>query len=256
MTHLPLEAIRDLYESGLTQREVGARLGFDQSSISHALKRAGVPSRRPVVTAEQRAELVRRYEAGEPVATILSATSLCESVMYRALHKDKIPLRKRALTEDCQRTVILMYQEGYSFRQISRLVGESVSRVAVALANAGVEKRPRHHLRRESPGFSGGRRLNKDGYVLALSTAADARAFPSMAMKSGYTLKHRMVMAKWLGRGLFRWETVHHRNGKRDDNRIENLELRNGPHGPGCAMCCAECGSINLVPQEAVNDAV
>lgn len=73
--------------------------------------------------------------------------------------------------------------------------------------------------------WKGGRKKNKKGYVLVL-----AKGHP-MAEKNGYVLEHRLIMAEYLGRVLLPSEIVHHKNGIKNDNRIENLEiLQSGDH--------------------------
>ena len=62
-----------------------------------------------------------------------------------------------------------------------------------------------------------------DGYIKVQLLPDDF--FYPMVQKDGYVFEHRLTMAKALKRCLLEWEVVHHKNGNRDDNRLENLEV-------------------------------
>jgi len=88
---------------------------------------------------------------------------------------------------------------------------------------------PRLNVRgKNNPAWKGGRTLLKTGYIRVRLMPDDplfAMGITNGGDKTGYVLEHRIVMARHLGRCLESWEVVHHINGDKTDNRIENLEL-------------------------------
>ena len=94
--------------------------------------------------------------------------------------------------------------------------------------------------------WKGGKTVTGQGYVQCMVTADDQMA--SMRSRSGYVLEHRLVVARAIGRPLEPRETVHHINGDRKDNSLENLQLRQSAHGAGVVFVCADCGSRHIKP--------
>jgi len=103
----------------------------------------------------------------------------------------------------------------------------------ISLANKGKVFSLTHKLKlREAklgekhPRWKGGKRISREGYVLVL-----IRKHPYLT-NDGYMFEHRIIMEKSLKRYLTPEEVVHHKNGNKRDNRIENLMLmKKNKHG-------------------------
>ena len=88
------------------------------------------------------------------------------------------------------------------------------------------------------PLYRGGKSHDSNGYVCLSSKTHGA---------NHGRREHRVVMELALGRALLPDEVVHHVNGIKSDNRLENLRVEsrashNREHGNGRLMTCAGCG--------------
>ncbi len=70
----------------------------------------------------------------------------------------------------------------------------------------------------ESSSWRGGRYIDSRGYVFVY-----AQDHPNSTRNQ--IKEHRLKMSEYIGRPLRSGEVVHHKNGIKSDNRIENLEL-------------------------------
>ena len=89
--------------------------------------------------------------------------------------------------------------------------------------------------------WKGGRKKTEAGYIYVLAPIDHP-----VRKKRRYIAEHRLVMEKHLDRYLTGKERVHHRNGIKDDNRLENLELVTAKVHLGKVTCpyCNQAFSI------------
>ena len=107
------------------------------------------------------------------------------------------------------------------------LIGKSPGRQN---ALKGAEKIRQSKLGAKNHRWNGGRYKDSFGYVYILTPGHPYS-------RAGYVAEHRLVMEKAIGRYLLPTELVHHKNGIKDDNRLENLELLTRRTHKGNVVC-------------------
>jgi lambda repressor-like predicted transcriptional regulator len=190
------------------------------------------------------------YIAGGSMTSLAEEFGLHPTTIRKWLTRRGTPMRRRggqnrqwdAAEVD---TVCRLYESGQSQTAIGERIGASQNTVSRMLRSRGiVSERP------SGPAHASwkGGRISMGAYVGVL--VPPDSPFAAMRNSVGYAAEHRFVMAQALGRPLERHETVHHINGDTRDNRLGNLQLRQGQHGHGIVMRCDDCGSDNVRPYE------
>lgn len=105
-----------------------------------------------------------------------------------------------------QKTYMAIYKKAYSLGMRKEK--------EISFINRSKAKR-----REKSSNWNGGRRKTRKGYVQVL------RPGHKRADGSGYVMEHIIVFEKESGIEVPEGCCIHHLNGKKDDNRIENLCL-------------------------------
>jgi hypothetical protein len=244
------------YQAGEGAQALGAAFGCGSGKpIKRILLKHGafMDDRRwrGMFSLEDRAEIVRRYQAGENQATIASSYGCTRGNIRNVLVRTDTFIRPVTSEEiDPRSEAILraMRAEGAPVESIAEYLGVPKYRVVRWVRELQLplaEHRPWSRWK-SAP--------TARGYRYVYVELDDPLRV--MAHVEGNILEHRLVMARHLGRPLTRRETVHHINGDRQDNRIENLQLRQGHHGMGQVMVCHSCGSHDVGPARIADPAM
>lgn len=202
---------------------------------------------------DQEKKILTMFDAGQSTTKIAKRLKAHPETVRTVVRSFGRVLRRgpTAKVEEAHRSFMVEeYARGRSAEDIAQELEVHTTTVLRCLHEAGVEVRPAgfrsgsdHHA------WTGGRHVTEDGYVRVWLTSDDP--FYGMAQRhsknGGYVLEHRLVMARSLGRPLEEHETVHHVDGNKQNNDRSNLQLRQGRHGKGSVLVCADCGSHNLI---------
>jgi hypothetical protein len=196
-----------------------------------------MPAQREVPQ-EIAAQICQRYVAGERIATLGSPWGYDYKTTRRVLVANGVTIRnvggRRAPLSVPVADVLGLHSAGLSCNQIAKQLGTYPNKVANLLRDNGHEPADGRTRRGAANPLAKKRRhVSKEGYVTALLDPSEYHLRGSRTSKGNSMLEHRLVMARHLGRALYDYENVHHINGDRADNRLENLELWEKGQPPG-----------------------
>lgn len=210
----------------------------------------------PTQSVKLHSKISQYVKEGLSVPEMAKELGVHPATLWRRADELGIPVRhhrkaNRAVLDSAREDVLMLWGEGQSVTEIARQFEVSRGMVKAWLLRNGQTptKRPAHGA--SAGRWAGGHSITSQGYKLV--SVPDNDAARAMTTKKGYVLEHRLVMARHIGRLLKAGEQVHHINGNKLDNCIENLQLRHA-HGPGQAYQCNKCGSNDVSPRALDGD--
>lgn len=114
--------------------------------------------------------------------------------------------------------------ENKSLTEISKIINCSINTISRRLAELNIPIKKRydlssgnlpHYFAQNNPAWKGGRFQRSDGYIMIWNSE-----------KQEYELEHRAMMENYLNIELETYEHVHHKNEIKNDNVIENFEIK------------------------------
>lgn len=258
------EFAAELYRDSGSCHAVAKMLDVSATTVYRMLVDAGVEipkrgapelnARKLKFTGDVAQKVAAAYQSGESMREIMRNFNCSQVAIYSAVERMGIPRRPRGqqpkrLSDKIRSEIVGLYtDERWTQGQIARRVNCNQSAVRAVLLRAGVLRQTSHAVGPRHGSWKGGRVMLPTGYI-GVKVAPNHR-FHGMASSSGYIPEHRLKVAEFLGRPLTPQETVHHKDGDRENNSLDNLQLRQGKHGKGVHMRCRACGSVDIAAEE------
>lgn len=260
-----------MYANGFNTTHAAREVGVAPETARQCLVRNGVqlrgrkaPKKRAqmVVTPAQVEQILQLSSVDQFSVPLISKQLVLPGAVVRevlrgaGVHPTRAGYRRSATGASELRELVADYLGGASTTELAERVGVTAGTLATWLVQAGVKLRaPGFQRGADHHAWKGGRIERDDGHILVLVYPDDP--YYSMGQIKGdgkdgsrYVLENRLVMARKLGRCLTEDETVHHKDLNKANNKIRNLQLRQGKHGKGAVFCCADCGSYNVKATE------
>ena len=254
------EAVIARFQEGYGAVTVGREFGIGTTTVYRILESAGIRRTGQIrklnrtgvskFSKETEAKIIARYSAGETMQSLADEYGCNRVTVGNILKRHGAAIRPkghsaRKWDEAVVDEIYRRWVSGESQNDIGISMGLSQGWISSLLRRRASVTLISARMRGESHPNWKGHIKSSAGYVMR--KVFSDNQFADMADSGGYVMEHRLVMAESLGRSLTKLETVHHINGDKSDNRLENLQLRHGNHGTGGSFVCADCGSHNIV---------